>query len=73
MIAQFATPPEGLSFDYFVPLVLLGLLYLVVFVAARLIAGREGEEAAAPVELAAFVLMLIAGVYTAVLAIYALA
>ncbi len=59
LLAQFSTPSEGLSSSYYSPLILAGLLYLVLFVAARVLEGR-GDPRAETVEDAGFVVMLLA-------------
>ena len=72
MIAQFATPPEALDVPLW-PLVFFGILYAALFVAARTLAGRGDERTADGIDRAGFVVMLLAAVYTAGLAIYAIA
>ena len=72
MIAQFARPPEELSFPLF-PLVLLGIVYAIVFVAARVMAGRGEARTAESLDVAGFIVMVGAAVYTLILAIYAVA
>ncbi len=72
MIAQFANPTEELSVPLF-PLVLLGVAYVILFVVARVLAGRADERGADGLDRAAFVVMLVAAVYTLGIAIYAVA
>lgn len=72
MIAQVGTPAEGLSSSYFLPLILAGVLYVALFVAARVLDGR-GDERSENVADAAFLLMLLSAAYTAILAVVAVA
>ena len=72
MIAQVGTPAEGLSSSYFLPLILAGVLYVVLFVAARVLDGR-GDDRSETAADAAFLVMLLSGAYTAVLAVVAVA
>lgn len=72
VIAQFTRPPEGLSYDYFFPLVLIGLVYALLLLVARVLGSRGDEDAADSVQLAGFVVMLAAGLYVIGLAVYAL-
>ena len=72
MIAQFANPTEELSVPLF-PLVLLGVAYVILFVAARILAGRGQTSNADGLDRIAFIVMLAAGVYTLVIGIYAVA
>ena len=72
MIAQFANPTEELSVPLF-PLVLLGVVYVILFVAGRVIAGRADERTADGLDRIAFIVMLAAGVYTLVIGVYAVA
>lgn len=71
-IAQFDTPSEGLSSGYFTPLVLAGVLYVVLYVAARVLEGRDDErwETAEDV---GFLVMLLSAVYVAILTVVAVA
>ena len=71
VIAQFATPPEGLEVPLW-PLVFFGILYAALFVAARTLAGRGDERSADGVDRAAFIVMLLAALYTVGLGIYAI-
>jgi tellurite resistance protein TehA-like permease len=71
ILAQFATPPEELSVPLW-PLVLLAVLYAVCFVAARVVSGRGDSGTADTIDTIAFGLMLLAGLYTVILAVYAL-
>jgi lysylphosphatidylglycerol synthetase-like protein (DUF2156 family) len=71
-LAQFSTPSEGLATSYFLPLILAALLYAVLFVAARVLNGR-GDPRADTAEDAGFALIVLSGVYVAILAVVALA
>ena len=70
-LAQFDVPSEGLSSSYYSPLILLGILYLVLFVASRVLDGR-GDQRAETAQDAGFVTMLLAGVYVVILTLVAL-
>jgi len=72
LLAQVSTPPDGLSAGMFTPLIYGAVLYAVLYVAGAVLANRDDprDETAAD---AAFVLLLLLGVYTAVLVIMALA
>ena len=72
MIAQVGTPAEGLSSSYFLPLILAGVLYVALFVAARVLDGR-GDARSENAADAAFLLMLLSAAYTAILAVVAVA
>ena len=72
IFAQFATPPEELSVPLW-PLVLLGIAYAVFFVAARVLAGRGDERIAGQLDTVGFITMLLAGIYTLIIGVYALA
>jgi len=72
VIAQVSIPSEGLSPSYFSPLMLALVLYAVLFVAARVLSDRNHDRATT-VDNAAFVVMLLAGVYVVVIALVALA
>ena len=72
MIAQVGTPAEGLSSSYFLPLILAGVLYVALFVAARVLDGR-GDARSETAADAAFLLMLLSAAYTAILAVVAVA
>ncbi len=72
LLAQVSTPADGLSTGMFTPLIYGAVLYAVLYVAGAVLANRDdprGETAGD----AAFVLLLLLGVYTAVLVIMALA
>ena len=69
-LAQFETPPEGLSSGYYTPLILAALVYVGLFVAARVLEGRE-DERSETVEDAGFAVMLLSGAYVAILAVVA--
>lgn len=71
LIAQVSVPSEGLSSGLYMPLYLVGILYVALFVAGRVLDGRE-DDRAEPVQDAGFALMLLAGVYVVVLLIMAL-
>ena len=73
LLAQFATPPEGLSSGYFSPLILAGLVYAGLFVAARVFEGREQEARSETMEDLGFGVILLAGLYVAILAVVAVA
>jgi hypothetical protein len=72
ILAQFETPSEGLSSGYFTPLILAGVVYAGLFVAARVLEGRE-DERSETAEDAGFVVMLLSGVYVAILLVVAVA
>ena len=72
MIAQVGTPAEGLSSSFFLPLILAGVLYVALFVTARVLDGR-GDERSETAADAAFLLMLLSAAYTAILAVIAVA
>ncbi len=71
LLAQFNVPSEGLSSSYYSPLILFGVLYLVLFVTSRVLAGR-GDQRTETVQDAAFVTMILAGVYVLILTLMAL-
>ena len=71
-IAQFETAPEGLSSSYFTPLILAAVLYVVLYVAARVLEGR-GDERWETAEDAGFLVMLLGAAYVAILAVVAVA
>jgi uncharacterized RDD family membrane protein YckC len=70
ILAQFETAPEGLSSTYFTPLILAGVVYAGLFVAARVLEGRE-DERSETAEDAGFAVMLLSGAYVAVLLVVA--
>ena len=72
IIAQFDTPSEGLSSGYFTPLILAAVLYVVLFVAARVLEGREDERSETAEDLG-FLLMLLGAAYVAILTVVAVA
>lgn len=72
MILAQATPSEGLSSTYFTPLILAAVVYVALFVAGRVLSGRD-DERAETVEDIGFALMLLSGVYVAILLVVALA
>jgi len=68
ILAQFDAPSEGLASSYFTPLILAALIYAVLFVAARVLHGRDdsrGEQA----EDIGFAVVLLSGAYVAILAV----
>jgi hypothetical protein len=72
VIAQIDIPSEGLSTGYYRPLLLMGLIYVVLFLAARVLDGR-GDERAAKVDDSAFAVLLLIGGYLVILSLVALA
>ena len=70
LLGQFVTPPEGLSSGYFSPLILAGLVYAGLFVAARVFEGRDDPRWETMEDLG-FGVILLAGVYVAILAVVA--
>ena len=70
MIAQ-ADIPEGLSSGYFSPLILAAILYVVLFIVARVLERREDARAGTADDVG-FAIMLLAGAYVVVLALVAL-
>ena len=70
MIAQFETPPEGLSSGYFSPLILAALVYVGLYVTARVLEGR-GDERSEKAEDLGFAVMLLSGAYVAILGVVA--
>jgi hypothetical protein len=71
LLAQFDVPSEGLSSSYYRPLILLGLLYVALFVTSRVLAGR-GDQRFETAADGAFVTTLLAGVYVLILTLVAL-
>ena len=69
-VAQVSTPAEGLSSGYFMPLILAAVLYVVLFMAGRALAGR-GDERSETADDIGFVVMLLSAVYVAILAVVA--
>ena len=69
-LAQFETPNEGLSSGYFTPLVLAVLVYVGLYVAARVFEGR-GDARAEMAEDLGFGVILLSGLYVAILAVVA--
>jgi hypothetical protein len=71
-LAQFTTPSEGLSSGYYTPLIFAALVYVALFVTARVLEGR-GDERSETAEDVGFVVMLLSAVYVAILAVVAVA
>ena len=69
--AQFETPAEGLSSGYYTPLILAGVVYACLFVAARVFEGREDPRGETMQDLG-FAVVLLSGAYVAILAVVAL-
>jgi len=72
ILAQFESAPEGLSSGYFTPLVFGALLYTALFMAGRVLEGRGDPRSEAVADIG-FVVMLLSGVYVAILAVVAVA
>jgi hypothetical protein len=70
ILAQFETQSEGLASGYYTPLILAAVLYVVAYVAARVLEGR-GDERWETAEDVGFLLMLLGAAYVAILAIVA--
>ena len=70
IFAQFETAPEGLSSSYFTPLILAALVYVVLYVVARVLEGR-GDERWEKAEDFGFVVMLLSAAYVVILAVLA--
>jgi len=70
VIAQVEIPGEGLSSGYFSPLILAGLLYAGLFVAARVFDGRNDPRWETMEDLG-FGVILLSGLYVAILAVVA--
>jgi hypothetical protein len=71
-IAQVASPADGLSTGLFMPLVLGTVVYVLVLIASTVLEGR-GDARGRVLGDVAFVILLLLGVYTAILLIMALA
>ena len=71
LFAQVSIPSEGLDSGLYMPLWLVLVLYIVLFVAGRVLDGRE-DDRSETVQDAGFALLLLAGVYVAILAVYAI-
>ena len=69
-LAQFETHSEGLSSGYYTPLILAGVVYAALFVAARALEGRD-DSRSETAEDAGFAVMLLSGVYVAILLVVA--
>lgn len=72
MIIAQSFPAEGLDSGYYQPLIFIGLVYVALFIASRVLEGREDRRAETAAD-AAFVTILLAGAYVAILALVALA
>jgi hypothetical protein len=72
LLAQAATPSEGISSSMFVPLIWGTVIYVLLFVGGSLLEGR-GDRRGATVGDVAFVVLGLLGVYTLVLLITVLA
>ena len=70
LIAQVAIPSEGLESSLYQPLYLVAIIYVGLFVAGRVLDGRE-DDRAETVQDAGFAVMLLAAVYVLILAIMA--
>jgi polyferredoxin len=66
------TPTEGLDSGLYGPLYLVLILYVALFMAGRVLEGRD-DARAEPVQDAGFALLLLAAVYVFVLAVMAFA
>ncbi len=70
-LAQFTTPPEGLSSGYFTPLILAAVVYACLFVAARVFDGRDDPREETMLDFG-FLVILLSGVYVAILGVVAI-
>ncbi len=71
LIAQVAVPSEGLEKGLYLPLYLVAAIWVGLFVAGRVLEGRE-DDRAEPVQDAGFALLLLVAVYVSILAIMAI-
>ena len=69
-LAQFETPSEGLASGYYTPLILAAVVYVGLFVAARVFEGRGDERAETAADVG-FLVILLSGAYVAILAVVA--
>jgi hypothetical protein len=72
LLAQIATPAEGLDSALYQPLYLVMILYVALFVLGRVLEGRDDPRADTVLD-AGFALLCLAAVYVAVLVVYAVA
>ena len=70
LVAQVSVPSEGLESALYQPLYLVLILYVALFVAGRVLEGRE-DDRADTVQDAGFVLLLLAAVYVVILLVMA--
>lgn len=70
LLAQVSVPSEGLDPGLLRPLYLLAILYVIMFVAGRVLEGREDDRAESVMD-ASFALLLLAAVYVVVLLVMA--
>ena len=70
LVAQVATPSEGLESALYQPLYLVLVLYVVLFVLGRVLDGRDDRRTDTVLD-AGFALLCLAAVYVAVLVVYA--
>jgi len=70
LVAQVSVPSEGLESALYQPLYLVLILYVGLFVAGRVLEGRE-DDRAETVQDAGFILLLLAAVYVLILLIMA--
>ena len=69
-LAQVETHSEGLSSGYYTPLILAGVVYAGLFIAARVLEGREDDRSETAEDLG-FALMLLSAAYVAILLVVA--
>jgi len=72
IVAQFDVPSEGLSSGYFTPLILAAIVYVGLYVAARVLEGR-GDKRSEKAEDLGFAVMLLSAAYVAILTVVAVA
>ncbi len=70
LVAQVSVPSEGLDSALYQPLYLVLILYVALFVAGRVLEGRE-DDRADTVQDAGFALLLLAAVYVVILLVMA--
>ena len=70
LVAQVSVPSEGLESALYQPLYLVLILYVALFVAGRILEGRE-DDRADTVQDAGFVLLLLAAAYVVILLVMA--
>ena len=72
ILGQFETHSEGLSSGYYTPLILAAVVYVALFVTARVLEGR-GDARSETAEDAGFLLMLLGAAYVLILTVVAVA